>query len=455
MQRERLGSRLGFILLSAGCAIGIGNVWKFPYMVGQYGGAIFVLIYLAFMVILGIPVMSMEFSMGRASQKSIVKLYHELEPKKTKWHIHGYVALATNVLLMMFYITVAGWLFYYFWGMLTGKFVGLDVAGVGEAFNSMMGDPVTVIIFMVILVAAGFVVCAIGLQNGLERITKVMMVAMLFIMLILAVNSILLEGGKEGLRFYLVPDVERLKEAGIANAIFGAMNQSFFSLSLGIGCMSIFGSYIGKDRSLMGESINVALLDTFVAFVSGLIIFPACSAFGVEANSGPSLIFLTLPNIFNNMPLGRLWGSLFFLFMMFAAISTLFAVFENIISCTMELTGWSRKKTCLIDGVIMFILALPCTLGFNVLSFIQPLGAGSTIMDIEDFAVSNVLLPLGSLILVLFCVCKKGWGWKNFMAEVNIGKGAKFPKWLRWYMTIVAPILIAFLFVLGMYNFFK
>ena len=455
MQRERLGSRLGFILLSAGCAIGIGNVWKFPYMAGQYGGAIFVLIYLAFMVILGIPVMAMEFSMGRASQKSIVKLYQELEPKKTKWHIHGYVALAANVLLMMFYITVAGWLFYYFWGMLTGKFVGLDVAGVSAAFDSMMGDATTVIIFMVILVAVGFFVCSIGLQNGLERITKVMMVAMLFIMLILAVNSILLEGGKEGLKFYLVPDIERLKEAGIANAIFGAMNQSFFSLSLGIGCMSIFGSYIGKDRSLMGESINVALLDTFVAFVSGLIIFPACSAFGVEANSGPSLIFLTLPNIFNNMPLGRLWGTLFFLFMMFAAISTLFAVFENIISCTMELTGWSRKKTCLIDGVIMFILALPCTLGFNVLSFIQPLGAGTSIMDIEDFAVSNVLLPLGSLLVVLFCVCKKGWGWKNFMVEVNTGKGAKFPKWLRWYMTIVVPLVIVFLFVLGMYNFFK
>lgn len=455
MQRERLGSRLGFILLSAGCAIGIGNVWKFPYMVGQYGGAIFVLIYLAFMVILGIPVMAMEFSMGRASQKSIVKLYQELEPKKTKWHIHGYVALASNVLLMMFYITVAGWLFYYFWGMLTGKFVGLDVNGVSDAFNSMMGDPVTVIIFMAILVAAGFIVCSIGLQNGLERITKVMMVAMLFIMLILAVNSIFLDGGKEGLRFYLVPDIERLKEAGIANAIFGAMNQSFFSLSLGIGCMAIFGSYIGKDRSLMGESVNVALLDTFVAFVSGLIIFPACSAFGVEANSGPKLIFLTLPNIFNNMPLGRLWGTLFFLFMMFAAISTLFAVFENIISCTMELTGWSRKKTCFIDGVIMFVLAIPCTLGCNVWSFIQPLGAGSSIMDLEDFAVSNILLPLGSLLVVLFCVCKKGWGWKNFMAEVNIGKGAKFPKWLRWYMTIVVPILILFLFLLGMYNFFK
>ncbi len=455
MQRERLGSRLGFILLSAGCAIGIGNVWKFPYMVGQYGGAIFVLIYLAFMVILGIPVMAMEFSMGRASQKSVVKLYQELEPKKTKWHIHGYVALAANVLLMMFYICVAGWLFYYFWGMLTGKFVGLDVAGVSNAFDAMLGEGVSVIIFMAILVAVGFFVCSIGLQNGLERITKVMMVAMLFIMLILAVNSVFLDGGKEGLKFYLIPDVQRLKEAGIANAIFGAMNQSFFSLSLGIGCMAIFGSYIGKDRSLMGESVNVALLDTCVAFVSGLIIFPACSAFGVEANSGHKLIFLTLPNIFNNMPLGRLWGTLFFLFMMFAAISTLFAVFENIISCTMELTGWSRKKTCLIDGVAMFILALPCALGFNVWSFIQPLGAGTSIMDLEDFAVSNILLPIGSLLVVLFCVCKKGWGWKNFMTEVNIGKGVKFPKWLRWYMTIVVPVLIIFLFVLGMYNFFK
>lgn len=455
MEREKLGSRLGFILLSAGCAIGIGNVWKFPYMAGKYGGGIFVLIYLFFLVIMGVPVMTMEFSLGRASQKSPAHLYQALEPKGTKWHFHGYAAVIGNYILMMFYTVVCGWMIQYFVATATGKFVGLDTTGISEFFSSMNSNAYITIFFTFLTIIIGFFICSFKLQNGVERITKFMMLALLGIMLILAVKSIFLEGGEEGLKFYLVPDINKMKEIGIGNVIVGAMNQAFFTLSLGIGAMAIFGSYIGKERALMGESINVAVLDTFVAFTSGLIIFPACFAYGVEVDSGPSLIFKTLPNIFNNLPMGRLWGSLFFLFLIFAAFSTVLAVFEGIIACTMDLFKWSRRKSSLINCLLMLVLALPCILGFNVLSNVQPFGAGSTIMDLEDFIVSNILLPLGSLCFVLFCVTRYGWGWKNFKNEANTGKGIKVANWMKGYMTFVLPVIILILFIMGVYNFFK
>ena len=436
-QREQLGSRLGFILLSAGCAIGIGNVWKFPYMVGQYGGGAFVLIYLFFLVILGIPVMTMEFAMGRAGQRSPARLYQQLEPKGSKWHLHGYVAMAGNYILMMFYTSVAGWMLDYFVRTAGGRFVGADTDGVAAQFSQMLGDPLRMTLFMGIIVVLGFLVCSFSLQKGLERITKWMMVALLVIMVVLAINSVCTAGGSQGLRFYLVPDLARMKKVGIGNVVAGAMNQAFFTLSLGIGAMAIFGSYIGKERALMGESARVAALDTLVALCSGLIIFPACFAYGVQPDSGPSLIFITLPNIFNHMPLGRVWGSLFFVFMSFAAFSTVLGVFENIVSCTMDLSGWSRKKACLFNGILMLLLSMPCVLGFNVLSKFQPLGPGTGVLDLEDFVVSNLLLPLGSLIFIFFCTSRYGWGWKNFTKEANAGKGLKVQRWMRGYMCYV------------------
>ena len=455
MEREKLGSRLGFILLSAGCAIGIGNVWKFPYMTGQYGGGIFVLIYLFFLLALGIPVMTVEFSIGRASRKSPALMCRELEPKGKKWHLHGYAALIGSYLLMMFYTTVAGWMLHYFVSNAAGSLQGLDSAGVAGFFDGVLADPASMIGYMAVVVAVGFAVCSIGLQKGLERVTKLMMLALLAIMVVLAVHSVFMDGGSEGLRFYLLPDVNKIKEIGLFKVIVGAMNQAFFTLSLGIGAMAIFGSYIDKDHSLMGESVNVAVLDTFVAITSGLIIFPACFAYNVEVTSGPGLIFITLPNIFNNLPGGRVWGSLFFVFMTFAALSTVLAVFEEILACTMDLFGWSRKKSCAINGVLMFVLSIPCALGFNVLSLLAPFGDGSTIMDLDDFIVSNILLPLGSMVLVLFCVTKSGWGWKNFTKEANTGKGLKLPNAIRGYMTYVLPVIIAVLFVIGIYDFFK
>lgn len=455
MHREHLASRLGFILISAGCAIGIGNVWKFPYMAGQYGGGIFVLIYMFFLLIMGIPVMTMEFSLGRASQKSPAMMYQQLEKKGQKWHFHGYAALLGIYLLMMFYTTVCAWMVMYFVYTASGNFVGADSVQVANHFTGMLAEYKTMTLYMLGVVAVGFFVCSFKLQKGLERVTKYMMLVLLAIMVVLAINSVLLEGGAEGLKFYLKPDLNKMNEIGIGNVIVGAMNQSFFTLSLGIGSMAIFGSYINKEHALMGESINVAILDTFVALCSGFIIFPACSAYGVEVNSGPNLLFITLPNIFNNLPFGRFWGSMFFVFMTFAAFSTVLAVFEAIIACFMDLTGWSRKKTCIINGVAMFVLSLPCVLGFNVLSSITPFGDGSTIMDLEDFIVSNILLPLGSLIFVLFCVTRYGWGWKNFKAEANTGKGLKVADWMRGYMTFVLPVIVIVLFVVGMYNFFK
>lgn len=449
MGREKLGSRLGFILLSAGCAIGIGNVWKFPYIVGENGGGIFVLIYLIFLAILGIPVLTMEFSIGRAAQKSPVRMYQELEPRGTKWHIHGKVAMAGAYLLMMFYTTVAGWMIRYFVSTATGEMSGLDADGVAGQFSNMLTDAPMMILYMGVVVLAAVLVCSIGLKNGLERVTKVMMLALLAIMVVLAVNSFFLPGGDAGLAFYLMPDVQEVQKIGIGNIIVNAMNQAFFTLSLGIGAMAIFGSYIGKERSLLGESVNVALLDTLVAIASGLIIFPACFAYGVDVNSGPGLIFITLPNIFNNLPMGRLWGSLFFVFMSFAALSTVLAVFEEIVACTQDLFGWGRKKACIINGILLFVLSLPCCLGFNVLGFIQPMGEGTTIMDLEDFIVSNLILPLGSLVIIFFCVLKKGWGWDNYMNEVNTGRGLKMKGFMRGYITYVLPVLVLALFIIG------
>ena len=431
MQRERLSSRLGFILLSAGCAIGIGNVWKFPYMVGQNGGGAFVLLYLFFLLVMGIPVMTIEFSLGRASQKSPVRLYQALAPKGSKWYLHGYVAMAGNYIIMMFYTTVAGWMLQYFVKTAKGTFTGLDVQQVEQAYDQMCADPVGMVLFMAIVVILGFFICSFSLQGGLERVTKYMMLALLALMLILAVHSCTLGGAKEGLTFYLKPDLGKMMDVGIGNVVMGAMTQAFFTLSLGMGGMAIFGSYIDKKHALLGESINVALLDTFVAVVSGLIIFPACFTYNVEAGAGPKLIFVTLPNVFNHMQGGRLWGALFFVFMSFAALSTVLAVFENILACCRDLFGWSRKKACLINCILMLILSLPCALGFNVLSGIHPMGGTSTFLDLEDFLVSNLILPIGSLIFLLFSVSKRGWGWENFLAEANAGKGPKVKNWMR------------------------
>ena len=455
MSRDRLASRLGFILLSAGCAIGIGNVWKFPWMVGQYGGAIFVLIYLVCLVVLGIPVMTMEFAVGRAAQRSPAVMFRELEPPKSKWHFHGITCLAGCVILMMFYNNVAGWMMNYFFKTATGKFEGLDTESVNAEFGNMLGDPVWQTIFMAAAVIIGIAVCMLGVQKGLERVTKVMMVALLVLMVVIAINSLFLEGASEGLKFYLVPNIENVKKAGIFNVIVAAMNQAFFTLSLGIGSMAIFGSYLGKDRALMGEAVNVAVLDTFVAFTSGLIIFPACFAYGINPGAGPALIFQTLPTVFNNMPLGRLWGSLFFVFMSFAALSTVLAVFENIIACVMDLTGWKRIKTCIVVGIGMLLLSLPCVFGYNIWSGFAPFGEGTAILDLEDFVVSNLLLPIGALIFTLFCVTRCGWGWKNFMAEANTGKGLKVRSWMRWVFTIAIPVIIVIIFVMGLVSFFS
>lgn len=452
MEREKLKSRLGFILISAGCAIGIGNVWKFAYMAGQGGGGFFVLLYLLFLVMLGIPIMSMEFAVGRASQKSPAQAYKALEKAGQKWHIHGYIALIGNYLLMMFYTTVAGWMLYYFYLTSTGKFVGLNTDGVTNVFSEMLQKPVTMTICMLIIVVVGFFICSIGLQNGLEKVTKVMMVALLAIMVILAINSFFMKGAKEGLSFYLIPSIERAKAAGIGNTAVGAMNQAFFTLSIGIGAMAIFGSYIGKDRSLLGESVTIAALDTFVAITSGLIIFPACFTFGVDQTQGPSLVFITLPNIFNNIPFGRVWGSLFFVFMTFAAFSTVLAVFENIVSCGMELTGFNRKKSSIVNMILVALLSMPCVLGFNLWSF-DWLGVfGGSFLDFEDFLVSNIWLPLGSLIYLLFCTSKFGWGWKNYKEEANTGKGIKIHNWMRVYLTYILPLIVLFIFAFGIYD---
>ena len=449
MEREKFSTRLGFILISAGCAIGLGNVWRFPYIVGEYGGAAFVLIYLAFLVALGLPIIVMEYSVGRASQKSAALSFDVLEPKGTKWHFNKYLAMAGNYILMMFYTTVGGWMVYYFVKMAAGGFEGLDAEQVGGVFSGLLADPVTMTGYMVFTVVACFLICAGGLQKGVERITKVMMLCLFALMVVLAVNSVLLEGGEAGLEFYLKPDFGKMAEAGLGEAVFAALGQSFFTLSIGIGALAIFGSYIGKEKRLAGEAVSVLVLDTFVAFMAGLIIFPACFAYGIKADSGPSLIFVTLPNVFNHMAGGRVWGTLFFVFMSFAAYSTVIAVFQNIISFATDLTGCSIKKAAMANMAAVILLSMPCVLGFNVWSSIQPLGAGSTIQDLEDFIVSNNLPFSGSMIYLLFCTRKCGWGFENFLKEANAGEGLKFPRGVRFYVSYVLPVIVFAIFLQG------
>lgn len=453
-QREKFSSRLGFILISAGCAIGLGNVWRFPYIVGQYGGAAFILIYLAFLVIFGLPIMTMEFAVGRASQKSIAESFQALEPRGTKWHWFSWIGMAGNYLLMMFYTTITGWMFAYFFKMAKGDFVGQTVEKVTAQFGAFTGSAPLVVGFMILSVAIGFLICSFGLEKGVEKITKTMMLALLAIIVILAIRSVTLSGAGEGLKYYLVPDFARMKEQGIGEVVFAALGQAFFTLSIGMGSMAIFGSYISKDRRLAGESLSIAVLDTFVAFCAGLIIIPACFAYGIEPGAGPGLIFQTLPNLFNAMPGGKIWGTLFFAFMVFAAVSTVVAVFENIISFAMD-KGMSRKKACLVNFFAIIILSLPCALGFNVLSFITPLGAGTGILDLEDFIISNNILPLGSLVYVLFCTNKKyGWGWDNFINEANEGKGLKFPTALKIYAKYILPVILVAFWIIGIVNMF-
>lgn len=450
MQRESFKSRLGFILISAGCAIGIGNVWKFPYVAGQNGGGVFVLFYLFFLVAVGVPVLTMEFAVGRASGKSVIRGYEALEPKKSKWHLHGYAALFGNYMLMMFYTTVAGWMISYFYRFLINDFKGLDTKGVTDKFSHMLSDPKGMTFWMAVIVIMGFVICSFGLQAGVEKISKPMMLGLLALIVVLAVNSILLPGGTSGLKFYMIPDWKKVEEVGLFNVIIAAMNQAFFTLSLGIGAMEIFGSYMGKDHTLFGESMRIAALDTFVAIMSGLIIFPACFAYGINPGAGPELIFITLPNVFIQMPGGRIWGTFFFLFMTFAAFSTIIAVFENIIACCMDKWNLSRKKSALINGVIILVASLPAVFGYNIWSSFQPRGAGSTVLDLEDFIVSNLLLPGGSLIFLLFCVTKWGWGFDKYLEETNTGAGVKFPRAFRGYVTFVLPVIILVILVLGL-----
>ena len=440
---------MGFILISAGCAIGIGNVWKFPYIAGKGGGGAFVLCYLIFLVILGLPVMTMEFAVGRASQKSPVKAYQALEKQGQKWHIHGYFTLIGCYLLMMFYTTVAGWMLHYFYLTATGKFTGLDADQVGGVFNEMLSQPLVMAFWMIVVVAIGIFVCSRGLQNGLEKISKVMMSALLGLIVILAVHSFTLSGAGEGVRFYLIPNMETVREVGIGNVVSAAMNQAFFTLSLGVAAMEIFGSYMGRDNSLAGEGVRICALDTFVAIMAGLIIFPACFSYGVEVGAGPKLIFITLPNVFVNMEGGRIWGTLFFLFMTFASFSTIIAVFENIMSFCMDMFGWERKKAALVNCVIILIASMPCVLGYNVWSDLHLIG-GRDVLDSEDFIVSNLLLPGGSLIYLLFCVTKWGWGFDNYLEEANTGKGLKIAKGLKPYFQFVLPVLILFILIQGL-----
>ena len=443
MERERLGSRLGFILLSAGCAIGCGNVWKFPWMVGENGGGAFVLIYLLCLVLLGLPAMTMEFALGRAAQASPVRMYQKLEKPGQKWHLHGYAALIGNVCLMAFYTVVTGWMMYYFVSFLTGN---VDSLG----FVNMISNPVINVSYLAIAVILGFFILTFRLQKGLEKATKYMMCALLILMLLLAVKSGTYEGAAEGYLFYLVPDFSKLN----LSVVVAAMNQAFFTLSVGIGSMAIFGSYLGEDRSLLGESVNVVLLDSFVAIVAGLIIFPSCTAYGLQVTSGPALLFDTMSTVFLHIPGGRIWGSLFFLFMVFAAFSTELAVCENILACVRELTGWSRKKGCVICGTVVFLLALTTALGFSVIPF-HPFGEGSSFLDFWDFIVSTNLLPLGALVIALFCTNQRfGWGWDKLVQEANKGRGLKIQNWMKPVFCIVVPAAILVIYVLGILSFF-
>ena len=451
-EREKFGSRLGFILVSAGCAIGLGNVWRFPYIVGKYGGAAFILLYLIFLIGLGIPIMTMEFAVGRGSQKSIAASFKELEPKGTIFHRYSYVGMAGNYLLMMFYTMVCGWMLNYFAKLASGGLTGLTPDEVGGAFGGMLGSWQTLTFWMVVAVVIGFAICAGGLQKGVERITKWMMTALLVLMVVMAIRAVTLPGAGEGMAFYLKPNFEHLF-SNFGEVAFAALGQSFFTLSIGIGSMAIFGSYLSKDRSLTGEAISITALDTFVALMAGLIIIPSCFAFGVDPGAGPGLVFVTLPNVFNMMPAGQLWGSLFFLFMSFAALSTVVAVFENIIAFWMDLGGYSRGKAVAINFVLIIVLSMPCVLGFNAWAGIQPFGEGSGIMDLEDFIVSNNLLPLGSMVYVFFCTHKFGWRWENFLAEANAGQGTKF-FYPKAYMAYCVPAVVLIVYLKGYWDFF-
>ncbi len=448
-QREKFSSRLGFLLISAGCAIGLGNVWRFPYITGKYGGAAFVLLYLVFLAFMGLPIMVMELAVGRASQKSVAKSFDVLENKGAKFHWFKYPAVAGNYLLMMFYTSVAGWMLIYCKKLISGEFVGADAELVDKSFSSMMADPVGMVIAVAIIVIGCFAVCAMGFQKGVEKITKFMMLCLFAIMIVLVVNSLVMKGAAEGLRFYLYPDFNKLIDAGLSNAIFDAMGQAFFTLSVGMGSIAIFGSYIDRKHRLSGEALRITVLDTSVAFMAGLIIFPACFTYGVNPQSGPDLIFKALPSVFAAMPGGRIWGTLFFIFLLFAALSTVIAVFENIVSFWMDLKDWSRKKAVVINGIALMILSLPCVFGFNIWSFIQPFGEGSTIMDLEDFIISNNILPLGALVYLMFCTYRFGWGWDKFISEANTGEGMKFPSKIRFYVAYILPVIVLYIFVQG------
>lgn len=450
MERETFGSRLGFILVSAGCAIGIGNVWRFPYVVGENGGAVFVLFYLLFLLCMGVPVLTMELAVGRASGRSAVLGYKALEKQGNKWHIHGWFCMVGCYLLMMYYTTVSGWMVSYFFKFVTGTFQNnMDADTVGGVFGELLANPVEMTAWMVITVLAGFIVCSFGLQKGLERITKVMMAALLVLIVVLAIHSVMLSGAREGVAFYLMPDFAKAGETGIGNVITAAMNQAFFTLSLGIGAMEIFGSYMSKEHTLVGESVRICALDTFVALMSGLIIFPACFSFGVEPDAGPSLIFVTLPNVFVNMAGGRIWGALFFLFMTFASFSTVIAVFENLLAGCIDNFGWSRKKASIVNCIFVLIASLPCVLGYNVWSDFHMIGERD-VLDSEDFLVSNLLLPVGSLVFLLFCVTKWGWGFDQYLKEANTGQGLKLSKHLKYYFRFVLPVLILIILVQGL-----
>lgn len=455
MEKEQFGSRLGFILVSAGCAIGLGNVWKFPYICGENGGAAFIVIYLACLAMLGLPMLICEYAVGRGSGKSVMKAYDVLQPEGTIWGKVKYFCFAGNYLLMMFYTMVAGWMLHYVYLMITGKFVNADTAQVKDIFENMLNEPGVMMFWTMVIILLCFGICALGLKNGVENITKVMMILLVVLMVVLVFRSVTLPGAEEGLKYYLVPDFKKLSEHGIFNVIFAAMTHAFFTLSIGMGSMEIFGSYLSKERKLTGEALSVTILDTFIALMAGIIIIPSCFAYDVQPDAGPSLLYITLPSVFNHMPNGRLWGTCFFIFMSFAAISTVIAVFENIVKMTHDATEWERKKCVLVNLIGVAVLSIPAVLGYNILSGIQPLGAGSTIMDLEDFIVSYNILPLGSILFVLFCVRKNGWGWDNFVAEVNTGKGMSLSHKLRWYMNYIVPTLGILIYLGGYYDMFK
>ncbi len=456
-ERETFSSRLGFIMVSAGCAIGLGNVWKFPYICGQYGGAAFIVIYLAFLVILGLPILICEFAVGRGSTKGMGTAFERLEPKGTSWHHLKWISILGCYLLMMFYAMVGGWMLYYAYRMASGQLTGLHTEQIEAAFGDMLGNAPLLTGWMIVTVLLAFAVCAMGLQNGVEKITKVLMSLLIVLLVVLAFHSLVLPGAMEGVRFYLIPNFALTKEYGFGVVVYAAMSQAFFTLSIGIGAMEIFGSYLKKERSLPGEAGGIILLDTFVALMAGFIIIPACFAYNVQPDAGPSLLFITLPQVFLHMTGGRIWGTCFFVFMSFAALSTIIAVFENIVSFYMDMAGWERKKAVGVNVILLILLSLPAVLGFNVLSHIQLLGAGSTIMDVEDFLVSYNLLPLGSMVFVLFCVKKNGWGYENFLAEVNAGEGKKFPAGgiLQFYMTYLLPLIIVVVYLKGYYDMFQ